>query len=87
MIYIHSTLHICFDRVPSEDFFFVIPLSKRFFYINLFPTVGNSGRDDQKEYFTSPKPKRQRLGKGTVLNVFKDFNLPFLFNVYPLVLG
>ena len=39
--------------------------------------MGNSGRDDQKEYLTSPKPKRQHLGKGIVVNVFKI--LTYLF--------
>ena len=42
--------------------------------------MGNSGRDDQKEYFTFPEPKQQCLGKGILFNVFKDFKLAFLFN-------
>ena len=66
---------MCFHRVPSEDCFSLFLWVR--VYIHLFLTVGNTSRDDQKEYFTSPKPKRQRLGKGTFLNVFKDFNLPF----------
>ena len=28
-----------------------------------FLAEGNSGRDNQEEYVTSPKPKRQRLGR------------------------
>ena len=54
-----------------------------FVYSHPFLTEKNSSRDNQKEYATSPHPKRQRLGrKKFSVNALKKL-LKLILNTFP----